>query len=62
MRCHLAVAVAASHPRPFSQWEKGGRETGLRSRSLALLVPPAMMNAIRMDHHALPTEGSLTDT
>ena len=27
------------HPRPFSHWQKGGRQAGLRVRSLAVLVP-----------------------
>jgi len=32
------------HPRPFSHWEKGGRQAGLRVRSL--LLPEAITAAV----------------
>ena len=31
-------ALPNPHPRPFSHWEKGGRQAGLRVRSLVVLV------------------------
>lgn len=32
------IAGVYRHPRPFTQWEKGGRQAGLRVRRLVVLV------------------------
>jgi type I restriction enzyme, R subunit len=42
------------HPRPFSHWEKGGRQAGLRVRSLVLV--PRLRAALERLNPALPPE------
>jgi len=54
-------ALPNPHPRPFSHWEKGGRQAGLRVRSLVVLVGRlraalVKLNASRPGHDALPPE------
>jgi len=54
-------ALPHPHPRPFSHWEKGGRQAGLRVRSLVVLVGRLRaalekLNASRMGQDALPPE------
>ena len=48
------------HPRPFSYWEKGGRQAGPRVCSLVLVsrlrAAVEKLNASRMGHQALPPE------
>ena len=54
-------ALPNPHPRPFSQWEKGGRQAGVRVRSSVVLVGRLRaalekLNASRPGHDALPPE------
>ena len=42
------------HPRPFSHWEKGGRQAGLRVRSLVLVS--RLRAALERLNPALPPE------
>jgi type I restriction enzyme R subunit len=42
------------HPRPFSPWEKGGRQAGLRVRSLVLVS--RLRAALERLNPALPPE------
>jgi len=43
------------HPPPFSHWEKGGRQAGLRVRSLVVLVS-RLCAALERLNPALPPE------
>ncbi len=49
------VALPHPHPRPFSQWEKGGRQAGLRVRSLVVWVS-RLRAALERLNPALPPE------
>jgi len=48
-------ALPNPHPRPFSHWEKGGQQAGLRVRSLVVLVPRLRAALVKLNP-ALPPE------
>ena len=49
-------ALPNPHPQPFSHWEKGGRQAGLRVRSLVVLMSRLRAALERLNPALAPAE------